>query len=154
MTEAEQFWKRTRLCAGGSGCLIWMGSRDRDTGYGLTVPGPRKCIRAHRRAYQLATGINPGLLLVCHSCDNPACVNPDHLFLGTNKDNAQDRERKGRRRNLYGEQHGKAKLTDAGVREIRTSAEGPTALARRFGVSKSAVEAVRAGKTWGHVANA
>jgi len=83
-----------------SGCWIWLGAKLHD-GYGLITVGSRTngtriSRRVHRVAYEIFIGSLPRRLLVCHSCDTPLCVNPEHLFLGTHKDNHQDRERKGR----------------------------------------------------------
>lgn len=77
-----------------NGCLEWVGSRN-VLGYGRIMKGGRTYF-AHRLSYQKAFGINPGGKEVCHKCDNPCCVNPEHLFLGTTQDNALDREAKGR----------------------------------------------------------
>ena len=79
-----------------SGCEIWMGCTDRD-GYGLIWNGdPRGCCAAHRVAWQLKCGPIPAKMLVCHRCDVPSCINVDHLFLGTPKENTYDAIRKGR----------------------------------------------------------
>jgi hypothetical protein len=96
--------------------------------------------------------IAPGLC-VCHKCDVPACVNPDHLFLGTPADNAQDRREKGR--SPRGEKHALAKLTAEQVSRIKAMlAEDRlylTEIAQEFGVSQTTVRAIKAGRTWRHV---
>lgn len=97
----ERFWKLVGKSDDVEACWIWLGNRDRD-GYGLT-PGknpPER--RAHRMAYVFTYGSIPDGLLVCHSCDNPPCVKPSHLFLGTQKDNQQDAWAKGRKKKLFG----------------------------------------------------
>jgi len=88
----KKFWEKSK--ANGHGCWEWTGSIDKD-GYGqIHLHG--KTIRAHRFAYMLVNGETPDNKHVLHTCDNPACVNPNHLWLGTNQDNVDDRERKGR----------------------------------------------------------
>lgn len=145
---AERFW---RLVAKGDGCWTWLGTKTCG-GYGkIHVSGEarqsRRSAWAHRVSWELANGPIPGGLFVCHQCDNPSCVRPDHLFLGTNDDNMQDAKRKGR--NAKGERHGMAKLSDEDVREIRRrSAAGDTAaaLGARFGVHPPAISRVLTGQ--------
>lgn len=93
---AQYFWKRVDKSPHPKGCWLWTGSKNRQ-GYGETMFRKRH-LRANRVAYELANGPIPEGLMVLHSCDNPPCVNPDHLFLGTGTDNMQDCIRKGRTR--------------------------------------------------------
>lgn len=131
-------------------CWIWTGSRVPD-GYGqLTWDGKQR--PAHVVSWFLAHGLWPGSLHTLHRCDLPSCVNPSHLFLGTNADNAADRDRKGRQ--ARGESNGHAKLTADQVRAIRAARLlGSTLaeLAARHGVSLVAVHDVLSGRTWAHV---
>jgi hypothetical protein len=135
------------------GCWEWTGSRG-PKGYGhftINEADKPRTYKAHRVAYKLATGVHPGAMLVCHSCDNPSCVRPAHLFLGTGKDNAADRDRKGRGGKLFGTANPEAKLNPAAVREIRLSTLSPGKEAARHGVTRRAILAVREGRTWSHV---
>lgn len=101
----------------------------------------------------MANGPIPKGLCVLHRCDNRPCLNPDHLFLGTKRENSRDMSEKGRTgvTDRAGEKHGESKLTDVAVREIRSSKEKGRSLAAKFGVSESAVSLVRRGKSWTHV---
>jgi hypothetical protein len=111
------------------------------TGPGYVMVGGQL---AHRAAWEAAHGEIPSGLFVLHSCDNRRCVNVEHLRLGTHADNMSDRNQRGR--TARGDRHGKAKLTDAQVREVLASPERGVDVARRLGVSKSLVSLIRAGK--------
>lgn len=127
-----------------NGCWQWRAHTDKD-GYGV-LPGDRKNTRAHRLSYEIHKGSIPDGLIVCHDCDNPGCVNPDHLFVGTIKDNAQDALRK--KRHYVGEKNGRSKLTEQNVKEILNSGLNGQQLADKFGVSRSTINNVRRGDTW------
>lgn len=132
-------------------CWVWTGYRNA-LGYGV-IRGSHETLLAHRVSYSLHVG-PPGNLRVCHKCDNPSCVRPDHLFLGTDLDNTRDMIAKGRMRKARGEGHADAKLTDAAVREIRAAAATygyRKRLAAKYGVSVKSIHHVRNGKTWRHV---
>ena len=147
----DQFWDSTDRSGE---CWVWLGKRDRK-GYGRIRRNWRDLL-AHRYAYELSVGPIPEGLLVLHICDNPPCVNPDHLFAGTAADNTRDMIAKGRARHPVGEAHQFALLTEAIVREIRTHRgryqRGElTALAQRLGVAPETIQSARKGVTWKHV---
>ena len=124
-------------------CVIWAGYLDRH-GYGRI--GTK---RAHRVAYENAKGPIPTGMLVRHRCDNPPCVNPDHLEVGTRADNMADMKARGR--STFGERNGQAKLTVAQVQQIRTAALSTRKMAAALGVSQTAVQQIRKGLRWGSV---
>lgn len=147
-----------------SGCWLWTGSVDK-RGYGQLRVATKMLKYASHVALSEYRGIVVGKgECACHHCDNPACVNPDHLFVGTQRDNMRDAARKGRvnlaglelgrrtpRVAKRGEQTGSAKLTEADVKAIRSASVGCLRLARRFGVGPTTIKAVRNGRTWKHV---
>jgi len=102
-----------------SGCLLWTGAKYKD-GYGCIGVGRGTALRVHRVTWELEHGPIPPGRLVCHKCDNPLCVNLEHLFLGSPLDNMRDMIQKGRHAQLAGERHPSCKLTDAQVKEIRS----------------------------------
>ncbi len=135
----------------GAGCWEWKGHFARN-GYGRFTAHPGRSVIASRFSWELEHGVIPDGAIVCHKCDNPKCVRPDHLFLGTNRDNVDDCVRKGR--NTKGEMVGTAKLTaDAvrGMRERYASGESQRKLALAFGVSQSTVWGVCNRILWKHV---
>ena len=149
-----RFWKRMNHTE--SGCWEWQGARN-PAGYGVVRVHYKMC-RAHRVAYELTHGPIPDGLLACHRCDNPPCCNPDHLFLGTRKDNNDDRHAKGRTRSgagsRYGEAINTAKLTADDVRAIRAQSVAGTSqmdLARQYPVTQSAIWAIVHYKSWKHI---
>jgi hypothetical protein len=108
---------------------------------------------AHRVSYRLSCGEIPDGMLVLHKCDNPGCVNPDHLRLGTPKENMADMDAKGRRvaRGARGEKSALAILNEHAVRFIRSSDLNNSELGRIFGLTPNAIRAVRTRKSWAHV---
>ena len=130
-----------------TGCQLWTGSVGQD-GYGKACHKGRHW-RAHRLSWLNAHGTDPGDLLVCHKCDTPLCVNPDHLFLGSPAENSADMTAKGR--STWGVRNGRAKLTPEKVREIRASQKRHAEISEEFGISMGMVSFVRAGKHWAHV---
>lgn len=138
-----------------TGCWEWTGAK-RD-GYGKIIMGSRKdgsrhTASAHRISYEYCYGEIPDGMIICHKCDNPACINPEHLFVGTPLDNARDRDRKGRNVNLCGEENRSAKLTKKIVQEAREerSAKGTSyeKLAKKYGVAKKTIMNAIKGITW------
>lgn len=134
---------------GAETCWLWTGKRNR-RGYGQVRVG-RRVVLAHRAAWELWSGAAPPVgSHVLHTCDTPACVRPDHLWLGTHQENMADMARKGR--SPHGERNRAAKLTEAAVRDIRASAGVTrTELARRHGVSIALVSQVARGLLWRRV---
>ena len=133
-----------------TGCHLWTASRDR-LGYGYTRVG-RRVARAHRVAWEAVHGPIPPGLVVCHRCDNPSCVNVEHLFIGTHADNQRDKCRKGRQ--ARGERNGRSKLTVEDVVDIRrrlAAGEGRSDIARAYGVDPAAIRSIATGKNWSHV---
>jgi hypothetical protein len=146
--EVQRFW--TKVEKRPSGCWMWLGAVDRD-GYGF-FRAARRQQKAHRVSYQIATGQQAGDLFVCHTCDTPGCVNPGHLFLGTNDDNVRDKCAKGRV--PKGVDNGRAVLSEADVQAIRKAvADGQShaALARRFAVSPGLIWHIAKGLIWKHL---
>lgn len=133
-----------------SGCWLWTKYLDRN-GYGLVGNGSDQ-IFAHRFAYAAFVGPLVNGMLVCHHCDNPTCVNPDHLFQATHRVNMDDMVAK--QRHKFGSQHHNARLTESDVKEIRffSSIGQPTrSLASLYQVSERTIRNARQGTRWGHV---
>ena len=144
LSDAELISKHSKTES--SGCWIWSRSIN-NWGYGRIGPG-RSERAAHRLSYRTFRGEIPDGMNVLHRCDVPRCVNPAHLFLGTNTDNMRDMASKGRTAVKRGEDNPISKLTDRAVAEIRASTETSAFLARKFGVSHKAIRLVRGGVTW------
>lgn len=133
-----------------SGCWLWIGCAPRAKPYGhLTIQG--KLWKAHRLSWTLFRGPIPDGMHVCHKCDVPSCVNPEHLFLGTNADNVADKVRKGRARTIQGSQSHTAKMTEDDVRRIRLENWPLKRIEETFGISKNNASKAKLGRTWKHV---
>jgi hypothetical protein len=130
-----------------TGCWFWDGASAGE--YGYIRDERKRGVTAHRASYRLFCGEIPGGRQVLHSCDVPACVNPDHLFVGTQRDNIHDMKAKGR--HPKGMAHGKSVLSPDLVLLIRQSPLSHAALGRELGVGKSTIFNVRSGRTWSHV---
>jgi len=155
--DLNRFWSKVEI---GPSCWLWRGTQG-PQGYGV-FKAKGRMFRAHRIAYFDQHG-SVGDLLVCHHCDVPGCVNPEHLFLGTALDNRRDCHAKGRQAlglrtrpetRAKGERHPSAKLTTEQVREMRTLrslGRSFRELGKLFSVSFVAARYVCIGRTWKHV---
>ena len=131
-----------------NGCWLWTGGQGR--GYGRFRIGD-KLVVASRASFVLFKNEELTKKLVCHHCDNPLCVNPEHLFQGTIQDNVDDKMKKGRHKTLHGIEQKNAKLNDDAVRQIKNGIMSRSKMAMHFDVSLSLIKAIRAGKRWKHV---
>lgn len=147
-TIVERFWEKVDI-AGPHECWEWTAGKIGERYGKFWIDG--KYYGAHRLSWQFAYGAIPEGLYVCHHCDNTGCVNPYHLFLGTQKDNLQDAAKKGR--TARGEADGASKLTENDVLEIRELlAEGERSqldIANEFGVGRRTIGDIKSGKNWG-----
>jgi hypothetical protein len=145
-TPAMRFWGKVKRAE--NGCWLWQGAVN-TTGYGMANWTRSKNLVAHRLAWELLRGQPPAGLRALHKCDTPRCVNPDHIFWGTQKDNSADAMAKGR--TTLGKQP-KQRLIDAQkVREIRAlkaaGAKG-VELAKKFGIHPNSISSILTGRTW------
>lgn len=146
----SHFWSKVDR-SDPDGCWEW--KQAKTAGYGR-FNVPPKVVPAHRYAWEITNGKVADGLLVCHHCDNPGCVNPKHLFVGTHQDNSDDMMRKGR--NKY--RPDITKLTAEQVREIRRvyvkgkrGAGSTTEIAGKYGVSTKQIILIVQGKAWRHL---
>lgn len=148
----ERFWAKVRKSDDRDGCWLWTGTVNHK-GYGYITDKPsRTRWSVHRLSYVMAFGPIPEGRSVCHRCDTPACVRPEHLWLGSAADNTADMMAKGRHRRIHGEALRLDGLTECTVREIRAryAAGGVShqALADQYGVAKSTISHVLSRRTW------
>lgn len=148
-----RFWSKVALTANQDLCWNWRATKHKK-GYGnFWFNG--QLMRATHISIFYKTGVLPNKgSFACHTCDNPSCVNPNHIFIGTNQDNMNDKVKKGRMSCLKGESNPKAKLTEGGVREIRylyNSGLNYPEISTKVGVSRSMVGGIIRGKFWKHV---
>lgn len=145
----DRFWSRVIKS---DGCWLWTGEKV-SSGYGKLGMGGVKSKYAHRLSWELNVGPITKGMFVCHHCDNPPCVRPDHLFLGNHLSNAADMVKKDRQ--CRGERNGRAKLTSELVREIRTRYANNTAtqlqLAIEFGLTDGCISMIINFKLWKHL---
>lgn len=146
----ERFWAMVQKT---DTCWLWVGKRSAKPGYygSFNVGGTNaKTVRTSRFAFELTNGPIPDGLDVLHTCDNPPCVNPAHLYLGDAMRNSRDAVERGRMRK--GNRHPWSRLTEDDVRAIRSSSTGKRGeqlvLARRFGVGRGNISAILCNKSW------
>ena len=150
----DRFWEKVDK-KGPDDCWEWRGAKTRK-GYGEIHDGDRT-LRANRVSWEIANGPIPkgnGYHGTCvlHHCDNPGCVNPTHLFLGTVADNNHDREKKGRSVYVRGERQGSAKLTVRNIHTIRQMLRGGVSrrvIANKYGVAQCTIGDINTGRKWG-----
>jgi hypothetical protein len=143
---ATRFWAKVEKT---EGCWLWTAATGGQMGYGTIGVTRTRMMYAHRLSWEMHHGPIPIGSLVLHHCDQPRCVRPDHLFLGTRADNMADMVAKGRQ--ARGESHANARLTPDIVKTIRASGEGQLTIARRYKISQPTVSNIRTGRTWASV---
>lgn len=148
-TVRERFEPRVDRSGGPKACHLWKG-RVWDGRAVFDTLDRKSATNAARVAWALVVGEPPDDMFVCHTCDNPLCVNPAHLFLDSHEGNMADMKAKGRA--SRGEHRHNAMLDEAAVVAIRRSTESTAELARAYGVSWATVARVRDGRSWKHVA--
>lgn len=149
----SRFWRHVDQSGGPDGCWPWTGNRGQK-GYGRVICGGNRLLAAHRVSLALHSGPIPSGICACHHCDNPACVNPTHIFRGTNEENTADKIRKGRARYAppRGSKVRSSKLTEETVSKIKRDDRPMSQIAKDHGVSYMAIYYIKKGLAWRHVA--
>jgi transposase len=156
LTLPERFWLKVQKGEKADDCWKWNGCKY-GMGYGQlshVSGGKKRSAPAHKLSYRIHHGEFDESLLVCHRCDNPECCNPRHLFLGTAKDNIQDKYSKGRGADVRGERNPVSRLTEDQIiliRELRANNESISELAEKFNVSNSQIKRIVSRELWGHI---
>lgn len=150
-TVEERFWLKVQKT---ESCWLWVGAKD-EKGYGTFKVATNNKKMAHRLSYIFCFKTIKKGMEVCHACDNPSCVRPNHLFLGTHKENMRDMVLKGRSADRHGEKHPNSRLKNEDVLKIRGLYEKKrgalVSLGKMFGVSPSMVGKIINGKNWTHI---
>ena len=151
--DIDRFFKKVAITANINKCWEWIGTTHK-TGYGIFSLGYNNYY-AHRMSYCITNRIDPDEKEVCHSCDNPKCVNPNHLFLGTHLENMRDCRKKDRMVSFKGAKNGCSKLTENNVLSIRESyAYGKITqrkLANEYNVSFGLISRILKRNSWTHI---
>jgi hypothetical protein len=148
----DRFMAKVSVPNDPNACWKWKGVPDKK-GYGFIWVNSKNAL-AHRLSYKLFCGEIAKGMCVCHKCDNPGCVNPKHLFLGTQKENMADMIQKGRSNKAKGSKNGRAKLKEDDIQEIRKMIDSEltlTQIAKQFNVSQWTISRIKRGNNWSHV---
>jgi hypothetical protein len=148
----EEFWAKVEK-GPGDACWPWIGNH-LVSGYGrfsIGTPPQRQRWLAHRMAWTLEMGPIPTGMVICHHCDNPGCVNPKHLFLGSHADNVLDMHSKGRNRQPKGINHWKAKLTEIQIISIRNDPRPNAIIGRIYNIAPNQILMIKRRTAWKHI---